>query len=65
MGQEPKRTESVVDRDDDCAVCGELGAVVVAGAIPGKAAAVDPHEHGKVIVVPERRRVDVEIQTVL
>ena len=65
VGKEPERAEPVVDRDHDGAVCGELGAVVVAGAVLGEATAVNPHQHRPVSVAAQRRRVDVEVQAVL
>ena len=55
MGQEAKRTEPVVDRDDDdvaprCQPVGEVEATIAVG----EPAAVDPHHHRTVVVVGAR-----------
>ena len=67
MRQEAERAEPVVDRDDDCAVRGKLGAVVVAAGVLGETATVDPHEHrpAAFVTAVQRRRVHIQVQAVL
>ena len=77
VGEEAERAEPVVDRDDDGAVRRESGAVVVAAALLGQPAAVDPHQHRQAIAATAARqpmvcvtagqpgRVHVEVQAVL
>ena len=67
MGQEPERAQSVVDGDDHGALGRQLRRVVVAGAVRGQTAAVDPHEHRTAarVTIGTRGRVHVEVEAVL
>ena len=67
MGEEPERTEAVVDGDDHGALGGQLRRVVVPRPIGRQATAVDPHEHWatRAATVAERWRVHVQVETIL
>jgi hypothetical protein len=58
VGEKPQCVEPVVDGDHDSSARRELGAVVVAAAIFGEAAAVNPNEHrSAAFVTAVQRRV--------
>ena len=67
MRKEAERAEPVVDGDDDRALGGELGAVVVAGGVLRESAPVDPDEHRATasVAAVQSRRGDVEVEAVL
>src|SRR6185436_10681913 len=51
MREKAQRAESIVHCDNDDALPGQLGGVVIAAGAVGKATTVDPHEHGQILSV--------------
>ena len=67
MRQEPERAEAVVDRDDHRSLSCQQRRVIVPSGVSGQATPVDPHQNRapRCVGIAKRRRVHVQIQTVL
>ena len=67
MRQESKRIEPMIERDDDDALCRQIGPVIagLGARTDDKAAAVDPHHDRHWRCGFQRRRPDVEVQAIL